>query len=177
MTFIQAILGLILLSPGDGGGSAPDQYIQQALESPARLEADIEKDANRHPAEVLKFFGIKPGMAVLDLFSGGGYYTTIVSGVVGEDGSVTAHNNPAYLAFVEDELKLRAENGEAANIVRLESEADQLELPEGKFDAALAVLTWHDFYYVDPENNWPKIDAEGMIETLCHGLPDRPRAD
>lgn len=170
MTFLQAILGLVLLSPGDGGGSTPDQYIQQALESPNRLEADLEKDANRHPEKVLEFFGFKPGMDVLDLFSGGGYYTTIVSSLVGKEGSVTAHNNPAYIAFVDDELKQRYAEGKPANVVDLISEANELEFAQGKFDAALAILTWHDFYYIDLENNWPKIDAAGMVENLCHAL-------
>ena len=46
---------------------------------PGRSEADLGRDAGRRPAEVLRFFGIQPGMQVLDMFAGGGYYTEICS--------------------------------------------------------------------------------------------------
>ena len=169
MKYIQPIFAIALLAQGSIG-SASDDPIQQALESPNRLEVDLARDPNRHPDEVLAFFGIKPGMHVLDLFSGGGYYTTIVSDIVGDEGSVTAHNNQAYLVFANDELEQRAGKGEASNITRLNSEAGDLKLDEGKYDAALAILTWHDFYYVDPDIGWGKIDSGFMVETLCHAL-------
>ncbi|HKJ17662.1 MAG TPA: hypothetical protein VJ984_09960, partial [Xanthomonadales bacterium] len=79
-------------------------------------------------------------------------------------------NNQAYLVFANDELEQRAGKGEASNITRLNSEAGDLKLDEGKYDAALAILTWHDFYYVDPDIGWGKIDSGFMVETLCHAL-------
>lgn len=53
--------------------------MQEAVENPARTEKDRNLDAKRKPSEVLEFFGIKPGMKVLDVFGGGGYYSEIVS--------------------------------------------------------------------------------------------------
>ena len=165
----QAILGLVMLSSGGDGGHEAD-YIQAAMESPIRLESDLERDAGRQPDKVLAFLGIKPGMHVLDLFSGGGYYSTIVSGIVGEDGSVTSHNNEAYLAYAADELTQREDVGVPDNLILLVSEANDLDLPEGEYDAVLAILTWHDFYYVEPGIGWPKVDLEHMIATLCKGM-------
>ncbi len=49
-----------------------------AVANPARSDADRARDAGRKPAEVLKFFGITPGMKVFDMFSGGGYYAEIL---------------------------------------------------------------------------------------------------
>ena len=55
-----------------------------------RPAEDIAKDANRHPDQVLSFFNIKPGMTVLDLFSGSGYYTEMLNSIVGENGEAEA---------------------------------------------------------------------------------------
>jgi predicted methyltransferase len=57
--------------------------IAAALRNPARPPFDIERDAQMKPAEVLAFAGVKPGMAVADLVPGYGYYSRILSGVVG----------------------------------------------------------------------------------------------
>ena len=56
-----------------------DLVIAESLASPDRLERDRASDPWRRPDLVLSFFDVKPGMTVLDLFSGGGYDTEIVS--------------------------------------------------------------------------------------------------
>ena len=84
MTCTQAVLSLLLFTPcNDGGGPSMDIAIAEALANPSRLESDRLKDALRRPDQILAFFEISPGMNVLDMFSGGGYYTEILSSVVG----------------------------------------------------------------------------------------------
>ncbi|MGA9575932.1 MAG: methyltransferase, partial [Lysobacterales bacterium] len=34
-------------------------------------------------------------------------------------------------------------------------------------DAAIMVLTWHDFMYADPENGWQAIDENLLLDKLC----------
>ena len=143
MTCTQALLSLLLFSPcSDGGGPAMDLVIAEALASPVRPESDRQRDALRRPDQVLAFFGIVPGMKVLDLFSGGGYYTEILSGVVGDQGHVMAHNNKAYLAFAAKELDGRFADDRLHNVESVIAEANDLELPPASLDAALAILTW-----------------------------------
>jgi predicted methyltransferase len=171
MTCTQAVLSLLLLTPcGDGGGNSMDLVIAEALASPARPESDRLRDALRRPDQILSFFEIAPGMKVLDLFSGGGYYTEILSGIVGTEGQIVAHNNSAYLTYAAKELDPRFADQHLSNVTRLTAEAAQLELPEASFDAALAILTWHDFYYAEPENGWPPIDEPELTEKLCAAL-------
>jgi predicted methyltransferase len=171
MTCTEAILSLLLFTPCDGsGGPSMDLAIAEALASPDRLEGDRLKDPLRRPDQVLSFFDIKPGMKVLDLFSGGGYYTEILSGVVGKNGSVTAHNNPAYVSYAAEELSTRFAKDNLGNVTQITADAAELDLPAASFDAALAILTWHDFYYVDPENGWPAIDEASLTEKLCAAL-------
>lgn len=167
----HAVLTFMLLVPCDGGGGdALNVAIAESLASADRIEADRKSDPLRRPDQVLEFFGIGPGMTVLDLFSGAGYYTEIVSRVVGDEGKVVAHNNQAYLDYAADAVNERFANGRLTNVKRITAEADQLKFPENTFDAALAMLTWHDFYYLDVENGWPEIDETAMVNTLCRAL-------
>jgi len=162
---------LLLIAPcEDGSGASMDLAIAESLASPDRMEPDHESDPLRRPDLVLEFFELEPGMTVLDLFSGSGYYTEIVSRVVGEKGKVLAHNNEAYLAFAKDSLDGRYLNNRLPNVERVTAEADELELPENSFDAALAMLTWHDFYYLDQENAWPAIDEAALVQKLCDAM-------
>lgn len=143
---------------------------EQALQGPARTDADRARDAGRKPAEVLAFFGIEPGMTVLDMFSGGGYYTELVSNVVGPDGEVIAHTNSAYAQFVGEEATNRYANNRLPNVEILLAENNELRLPVEEFDAILMVLSFHDIYYVDPDNGWPALDGPQLIEELYRGL-------
>lgn len=171
MSCTQALLSLLLLSPcGDGGGPAMDLPIATALAAPERLESDRLRDPLRKPDEVLQFFGLQPGMSVLDLFSGGGYYTEIASRTVGPQGHVTAHNNKAYLGFVGDEIETRYRDDRLPNVTQVVAEANDLELPPATFDLALAMLTWHDFYVAEPDNGWPAIDEPTLTRKLCAAL-------
>lgn len=55
-----------------------------------RPAADVERDANRKPNEIMAFAGVKPGMKIAELGSGGGYYTRLLSKAVGPNGKIYA---------------------------------------------------------------------------------------
>ncbi len=150
--------------------SAGESIYAVAQNHPARSEADRERDARRKPGEVMQFFGVETGMVVLDLFSGGGYYSELLSYVVGEKGSVTAHTNAAYLGFVGDEVTTRYAAGRLPNVEVLVAENNELKLPKGKFDAVMMILAYHDIYYVNPEDGWPKIDGPALLAELYAGM-------
>ena len=143
---------------------------EAAVAHTARPDADRARDAGRKPAEVLRFLGIAPGMHVLDMFSGGGYYTEILSYVVGDNGRVIAHSNEAYLNFVGDEFEKRYLGGRLGNAEVLMAENNELTLEPGSIDAVMLVLSFHDLYYEDAENGWPAIDIEPFLATLRNGL-------
>jgi len=65
-------------------------YVAAAVADPSRPEADKARDADRKPAEVIAFAGIKPGDKVVDLIPGRGYFTKIFAKVVGPKGWVYA---------------------------------------------------------------------------------------
>jgi predicted methyltransferase len=138
-----------------------------ALSAPRRTAADRDEDARRKPADVLAFFGVRPGMTVLDLFSGSGYYTELLAAVVGPAGRVVAHNNSAYLDGLEAELAQRYDAPpRLANVERVTAENDALEFESGRFDFVLLSNVYHDVYYADPANGWPAIDGAKLVAEL-----------
>lgn len=61
-----------------------------------RSAANKARDAYRHPAQTLGFFGIKPDMTVVEISPSGGWYTEILAPYLNAKGTYyAAHNNPA----------------------------------------------------------------------------------
>ena len=58
--------------------AAADPALAAAVASPERTPAFVARDAARHPAEELSFFGLAPTMTVVELWPGGGYWTEIL---------------------------------------------------------------------------------------------------
>jgi predicted methyltransferase len=148
--------------------------VLSALASAERPAADRARDASRQSAAVLQFFGVTPGMTVLDLYSGGGYYTEILSRLVGPKGRVVAHNNTPYLQFAKDELATRYTAGRLPNVEQLIAENNALSLPAAAFDVVLMTDVYHDVYLVDEKNGWSRIDVPKMLATIFSGM--RPGA-
>jgi len=159
--------------------AAPEAFAEEAVEvsvyvaavaNPSRLEGDYARDAGRKPAEVMEFFGVEPGQTVLDMFSGGGYYSDLLSYVVGPEGRVDAHSNEAYLNFVGDEFKARHAEGRLNNVQVLWAENNELQLAADEYDVIMLVLSFHDIYYANPERGWPQIDGPKLLAELYKGL-------
>ncbi|MBW8842242.1 MAG: class I SAM-dependent methyltransferase [Sphingomonadales bacterium] len=86
-----------------GSGAIP-AYVAIAIADAARPAADVARDANRKPGEVLAFAGVKPGDRVADYAAGNGYFTRLFSGIVGPQGHVYA-SVPASLFQYENIVK------------------------------------------------------------------------
>jgi predicted methyltransferase len=68
-------------------------YDAKAVADTTRPKADTDRDALRLPAETLAFAGVKPGMIVGELYPGGGYFTRMLSDVVGPKGHIYGIEN------------------------------------------------------------------------------------
>ena len=145
-----------------------NKSIRQAVNNTSRPAEDIERDVNRKPAEVLEFFGIEPGMNVLDIFAGGGYYTEILNHVVGGEGSVTLYNNGGWDGYVGSGVAERLDGNRLPNVVSLIAEANEVNFDPASYDAAIFVLGFHDLYYVDV--GWPAINAADFLTSIYAGL-------
>jgi predicted methyltransferase len=147
---------------------SPMDIYEKAVMHPARMGADHVRDRTSKPAEVLEFFGVKPGMKVLDFLSGAGYYSELLSYVVGEQGQVVAHTNKAYEKFVGEKINTRFGNNRLPLVKRLVTEMPALELGSETYDLILMVMTYHDIYYV--ADYWPAVDRENFFNQIHNAL-------
>lgn len=144
--------------------------IGEAVADSQRPPGDIARDVNRKPEKVLEFIGIKPGMAVLDMFAGGGYYTELFQYVVGPTGKVVAYNNTGYSMISAEQTAMRFADGRLANVQQIVSENNAIELPPAVFDYVFFGLSYHDIYYLDGERGWEKIDRAKMLAEVFEAL-------
>lgn len=138
--------------------AATPGYISAAVADASRPDRDTARDANRKPADVLTFAGVKPGDQVGELMPGGGYYTRLLCKVAGDKGHV-------YTMAVTPTVKMDRPppdmaNGMAAGMGAASSEAPrgtpcanvtadaksaaELKLP-GNLDLVWTSENYHDF--------------------------------
>lgn len=65
-----------------------DPAMKAVLASPHRHPDNVARDEARHPAQTLKFFGLKPNMTVVEVGPGGGWYTEILAPVLAKNGKL-----------------------------------------------------------------------------------------
>jgi predicted methyltransferase len=147
----------------------PD-HVAAAVAAPERSAKDRERDAQDKPSELMTFAGIQPGMKVADVFGGGGYWSELLARAVGPTGSVTLVNNPGYFYFSKDGLKERFADGRLKDVRQRVVETGNLDLGEGQYDLILMFMGYHDLYWIDESNGWPKIDAGGVLDQLNRAL-------
>ena len=136
--FSVLLFALVGFLAGCSTGEAPD--FRAAIANPDRPQTERELDAARKPAEVLAFYGVKPGDKVADLWAGRGYYTAILSQVVGANGVVYTVNPTA-----RDEINQRWKSANFANVKITDGAFDKLALPQdGTLDFVLIHLNYHD---------------------------------
>ena len=141
------------------------ESIRTLVAAPDRSEADRALDPGRHPAELLAFFEIAPGMRVAELGAGGGYTTELLARAVGPRGAVFAQNSKLILErFAEKPFSERLAKPVMANVVRVDREFDDPLPPEAHdLDAVFLVLFYHDTV-------WMKTDREKMNRAVWHAL-------
>ena len=146
------------------------EAVRNSVNHPARPEADIKRDANRKPEEVLSFFGVRPGMKVLDVYATGGYYTEILSRIVGEKGKVVAHNSKAYRKFVGQSFNDRYLNNRLANVDKIFAHPREVELEANDFDMVLLILIYHDLYVTNAKNLIRPPDRRNLLTQVFKSL-------
>jgi predicted methyltransferase len=74
---------------------APDPQLTAAVANPGRADSFKARDAARHPAEELTFFGLKPNMTVVELWPGSGYWSEILGPYLAKSGTYYVAQPPA----------------------------------------------------------------------------------
>lgn len=144
--------------------------VEAAIASPDRPEADRAQDERRKPRELLEFAGVAPGMRVFDAFAAGGYYTELLSRVVGERGEVIAYNNAAYARFAAKGIAARYTDERLPNVRQLTEEVEELDLAPRSLDAVFFVMSYHDLHWRPLDRSWLPTDPALMLRKLHAAL-------
>ncbi|MBT8147700.1 MAG: methyltransferase [Gammaproteobacteria bacterium] len=118
--------------------------LASAMANPDRPAEDKARDASRKAPQVLDFFGVEPGMTVLDINASTGWYTEVLSYAVGSEGTVLMQNRPGGRA--ED-----AANAKASRLGNIELIGAVSDAAPGSVDFAITALNFHDFHNRDPQ--------------------------
>lgn len=187
--FVSAAIAAVSLSSAVAGDIPAN--IKSAIDNPNRSEENRARDEDRKPGKVLSFFGVEEGMSVVDIASGGGYFTEIISGVVGPDGKVSAQNR-ASDQFEERRAALEAQFAPFGNItIDTSTPGSPLPYADDSVDMVLLSLIIHHLHYAEEEGEaMPERSAQiyaefrrilkpgGVFAVIEHKAPDgTSRAD
>lgn len=126
---------------------AVPQYVTAAVADPARPGDDTQRDKDRKPAETLAFAGVKPGLQVIELAPGRGYYTRLLSAVVGPKGKVYTVTSPPKPGAPPPPVEAIAKDPHYGNVTVLLQRAAELKLP-GNADLVWTTQNYHDFHNI-----------------------------
>jgi predicted methyltransferase len=135
---------LLMLALGGAQAAATPAFIASAIADPTRPKDDVAADALRDPADTLAFAGVRPGMAVAELFPGGGYFTRLISDAVGPTGKVYGLENAGWTDAVTADRALLAQPGRSNLALDVEP-FGQFQLP-AKVDLFWITQNYHDLH-------------------------------
>jgi predicted methyltransferase len=131
-----AVAGLALAACSTVAPRAPADF-STLLTDPIRPPADVVRDADRKPIELMRFAGVRPGIKIAELAPGGGYFTRLLTGAVGPSGRVYAIAGRASPALQEIASK-------RLNLTVAVAEPGAIPVPE-PVDIVWTTLNYHDF--------------------------------
>jgi predicted methyltransferase len=152
-----------------------DAALTTAIANPARTEANKVRDPHRHPAETLAFFGLKPGMTVIEV-APGSYYAEILSPYAkATGGKYVGTGNP--IAAVADQAVWGPQT-----YVPMNKDSGPL-VPAGTADMVLTFRNFHNWYWqpgmVDKyfADFAAALKPGGVLGVVDHRADPRPEAN
>lgn len=143
---LLAAAAVLALSAGGPAFAKPTPAQAAAVADKGRPEADTKRDADRKPAEMLEFAGVKPGDKVADFIPGGGYFTRIFAKAVGPGGKVFAVTNPPPAnASSPPPILAIAADPQYGNVTVVSTGVGSFALPE-PVDVFWTSQNFHDLY-------------------------------
>lgn len=152
----------------------------------AQPEETRARYEHRHPQETLEFFGVKPGMTVLEGLPGAGWYTKILLQYLGSEGTVIAADYPMemwpnfafgteeFIAkratwpadFLQNTAEWRGERGAQAKTFVFGSMPDDLA---GSADVVFFPRVLHNLAYHDDKGGFLAMALQDAYTALKPG--------
>ncbi len=149
--------------------AAPADVAAAVANTAARTPENVKLDEARKPTEVLTFFGLQPGMHVIDMFGANKYWAEIMAPAVGPTGSVVVWNPTQFLND-----KRRAAFAEFAarhpNVVLISSPMETPLIGSNAYDFLIMNLDYHDVYWEHAERKIVRMDPDAWLKRLFDAM-------
>jgi predicted methyltransferase len=158
--YLTALLSLCMCSIGRADTLLPPltpAIVEAAISDPRRPDDQVKLDVTRRPAISVVFSEGKAGDRIADVMSGNGYFTRILSDVVGPSGHVyayipieqIAHCSPREIAGTQAIVR----DSSFRNVTLLTGSLADFHMPE-KLDLIWMSQSYHDLHdsFLGPAN-------------------------
>ena len=139
----------------DAASTKISSIITNAVSDPARPKDHRSFDPLRKPGDTLAFSGVRPGMIVGEFYPGGGYFTRMLSDVVGPTGHVYGIENAGWKGAVKANDEMLSE-GRWKNVSIDSQPFGTVKFPR-PLDLAWVTQNYHDL----------KIAEYGKVDTVA----------
>jgi len=138
------VINLIIGLPRMANAAVPE-YISAAVADPSRPADDRRVDVDRKPAKVLAYAKVHPGEIIAEYLPGGGYYTRLLSDIVGPTGKVYALETTTWGDKNVDSTKAVLSEPGRGNVKLDLAPLGTFSLTE-KVDLFWTTLNYHDLH-------------------------------
>ena len=111
--------------PPQSAAPTTDAKLDSVLAGSWRDAANKARDQFRHPKQTLDFFGLKPGMSLIEVTPGGGWYSEILAPFLKGNGS--------YVAAITIPKKPKSEDASDKDALHTKFASDAAEYGDAKF--------------------------------------------
>lgn len=180
----SVFLVISLASGAAAAGGADSEKLATVLAAqPGEVQA---RYAWRHPRETLEFFGIAPGMTVVEALPGGGWYSKLILPYLGKDGHMIGADYsmdmyPLFGFFSEERLKEQSNwvenfptraaewSGDSGASVTAFSFGEMPDDMKGKADAILFIRALHNLARFESQGGFLTAALQNAFDVLKPG--------
>ena len=146
LTLTMLMLATSISTTASQDDNSTVMALKAAIAGPQRSESEKARDRYRHPLETLTFFGLKPGMTVVEIWPGAGWYTEILAPFLKAHGKLyEAVSGGPHAKVFEDKLKADPTVYGKVIVTALQPPAKTEIAPEGSADMVLSFRNVHDW--------------------------------
>ena len=168
-----AVAWMLGCATGEGTRQTTAADLDRILAGDHRSAENRARDVYRHPKETLLFFGLRPGMTVVEVWPGQGWYTEVIAPLVREKGkyygaTFAADPTSQYLtdmmAQYRQKLAARPELYDKVQVTTLSADGGGIA-PPGTVDMVVTFRNLHNWMARD----WAPQALSTMYEALKPG--------
>jgi len=180
-------LAVVMLSTA-AFAAADVSAIKSAVAESSRAKQSV-RDEFRNPLETLEFFGLKQDMTVVEIWPGGGWYTSILNPVVKDKGQlIGAHfhmhdDAPGYYKRSLDGFNKKVAEDPLYKGIKITEFHPTMALdiaPEGSADMVLTFRNLHNWYMADGDKGvlnsfkafHKALKKGGILGVVDHRMPE-----